>query len=93
MDQRPEGGGTVRITATQKKDTIVFTVEDNGVGIDPQILPNLLTQDSDGYGIKNVHERVQLYYGKEYGLQLESKQNVGTRVTLTIPACPKECHN
>lgn len=93
VDQRPEGGGTVRITATQKKDTIVFTVEDNGVGIDPQILPNLLTQDSDGYGIKNVHERVQLYYGKEYGLQLESKQNVGTRVTLTIPACPKECHN
>ena len=61
-------------------------VEDNGVGIDPQALPNLLTQDSGGYGIKNVHERIQLYYGKEFGLTLESKLSVGTRATLTIPA-------
>ncbi len=86
LDQRPDGGGILRITAAHKKDTIVFMVEDNGVGIDPQALPNLLTQDSGGYGIKNVHERIQLYYGKEFGLTLESKLSVGTRATLTIPA-------
>ena len=52
LDQRPDGGGILRITAAHKKDTIVFMVEDNGVGIDPQALPNLLTQDSGGMGSK-----------------------------------------
>lgn len=85
LDQRPDGGESSG-SLPHIKDTIVFMVEDNGVGIDPQALPNLLTQDSGGYGIKNVHERIQLYYGKEFGLTLESKLSVGTRATLTIPA-------
>ena len=44
-----------------------------------------MTMKSRGYGVQNVHHRVQLYYGDQYGLQYESKVNVGTKVTLTIP--------
>lgn len=86
LDQRPSKGGVVRISLRREDSRLIFTVEDNGVGIDPQLLPTLLTQDSGGYGLKNVHERVQLYYGKPYGLTLESQLHVGTRITLTLPA-------
>ena len=38
-----------------------------------------------GFGLENVHKRIQLYYGKQYGLTVQSKYQEGTRVTVTIP--------
>ena len=42
-----------------------------------------------GFGIGNVNKRIWLYYGKPYGLSVESEYNTGTRVTLVIPAVPE----
>lgn len=36
-------------------------------------------------GIRNVHERLQLHYGKDYGLQIESEEGIGTEVILVMP--------
>ncbi|MNP69796.1 hypothetical protein D3C76_1659430 [compost metagenome] len=42
--------------------------------------------NGSGVGVKNVHERIQLYYGKGYGLSFQSELEEGTTVTITIPA-------
>lgn len=48
-------------------------------------MENILIEQTNGYGVQNVHHRIQLYYGEEYGLSYQSKMNEGTTVTLTIP--------
>ena len=64
-----------------------FTVEDDGIGISPEILENILTSPAgrSGIGIKNVHERIQLTFGPSYGLQIESEEDEGTLVTIRLP--------
>jgi two-component system sensor histidine kinase YesM len=48
------------------------------------------SQGSSGVGVKNVHERIQLYYGKEYGLQIESELEEGTNVKIWLPIVKDE---
>jgi two-component system sensor histidine kinase YesM len=89
-------GGTIRVRARRKgPDEVLLEVEDNGIGFMPQKLAQLrleLEDDSgdfkfeSGYGIGNVNKRIRLYYGKPYGLSVQSEYNTGTRVTLVIPA-------
>lgn len=86
IDQKPEGTGCIRIVGRQEKNAIIFQVEDNGVGMDAAVVSHLLEKDTGGYGLRNVQERIQLYYGKEYGLFIQSTPNCGTTITLTIPA-------
>lgn len=79
------GKGVLTIKAEQSDDNLIFTVSDNGCGIDPESLKTILTTQTKGYGVQNVHDRIQLYYGPEYGLIYESTLMEGTTVTLTIP--------
>ena len=46
-----------------------------------------LSQPSDvaGIGLRNVHERLQIYFGPEYGLTIDSQEDQGTCVSLSIP--------
>lgn len=79
--------GYVKITGKLDNNLIVITVEDNGKGMDESALNKLLAKDKGGgYGIKNVNERIKLYFGKEYGLAYESKIGQGTIVNVTFPA-------
>lgn len=90
-------GGTVAVRAYQKnEDNVIFEVEDNGIGMIPYKLEkiraklngnpsNINLDDRTGFGLKNVNQRIRLYYGKEYGLSIQSQYNGGTRVTLIIP--------
>ncbi len=73
----------VRVTETD----LLFTVEDDGIGIQEDLLPTLLTTSSgeNGIGLKNVHERIQLTYGPGYGLTIESVEDQGTTLTIRIP--------
>jgi two-component system, sensor histidine kinase YesM len=76
--------------------SMVFVVEDTGIGIEPDQLRQLRSQlcemDADevkagksGYGLRNVHKRLLLHYGNETGLVIESEAGVGTRISFTIP--------
>lgn len=79
------GRGLISITGKKDSNDIVFTITDNGCGIPPKILKSILTTETKGYGIQNVHHRVQLYYGNKYGLSYKSELSKGTTVYLTIP--------
>lgn len=81
--------GLLQVGCSIQGETLLFRVEDNGCGIPPRRLATVLTQDSDGFGIKNVHERIQLFYGKEYGVSVASTVGEGTRVLVTLP-CGRE---
>ncbi|WP_194287362.1 sensor histidine kinase [Gracilibacillus oryzae] len=84
------GKGKVTLIAAEQDNELIFKVMDNGCGIKQEILDTILTTETKGYGVRNVHNRVQLYYGTGYGLVFESKLNEGTTVTLIIP---KEAEN
>ncbi|WP_391558859.1 sensor histidine kinase [Robertmurraya sp.] len=79
------GKAVLTITAKQTDNSLIFKVSDNGCGMDLEMLESILTTKTKGYGVQNVHHRVQLTYGTDYGLAYTSKWMEGTTVTLTIP--------
>jgi len=74
------GKGYIKVVGRRKEDKLYFTIIDNGVGIAD------LTKLETGYGVRNVKERIKLFYGEEYGVAFESELNVGTTVNIVIPA-------
>ena len=78
--------GILTISCYQEDNVLVFKIMDNGCGISESQCQTILTSESTGYGIHNVHHRVQLYYGAEYGLRYSSTKGRGTCATLVLPA-------
>jgi two-component system sensor histidine kinase YesM len=88
--------GTINVRARRKnEDEILLEVEDDGIGFTPEKLAQLRAELDDdsgdiklesGFGIGNVNKRIRLYYGKPYGLSVQSEYTTGTCVTLVIPA-------
>lgn len=89
IEQRQEGG-LIILTARQIQDTVVVTVEDNGVGMDPEIIEKIehgeMVPGKIHIGIGNVKERIQLNFGENYGVRIESVPGKGTKIILTFPA-------
>jgi Predicted signal transduction protein with a C-terminal ATPase domain len=78
-------GGTVEITVRDKNDFVLIVVEDDGVGIEGDILTNLLMDHKDGNGgvaLINIHRRLLQMYGR--GLEIERRDLGGTRVSMRI---------
>lgn len=82
----------IRITASMEGKDLKICVEDNGAGIEPEILSELIQdlEREDVYkehiGMYNSHRVVRLLYGPPYGLKIESVYGKGTRVTIMLPA-------
>lgn len=78
-----------------KDGNVIFTIQDNGCGIEKEKLLEIRKQlsgdetSSKSIGIYNVENRLQIVYGKNNHLQIESERNVGTRVTISIKALRK----
>ncbi len=103
------GSGLVRIRCFRADDRLVFEVEDDGVGVDEATVDALLRPSadhtngdpasharnggSDSVGIRNVHERIRLYFGERFGLSFERAQVGGTVVRVTQPLIPVEEHS
>lgn len=80
--------GRIDVRVSQDESGIVFCVQDNGVGMSPEQAASILeedAQDRTGIGIKNVNDRLQIYFGKQYGLHISSELDVGTRVEIRMP--------
>lgn len=87
--------GTIMVRAQRKgEDEVLLAVEDDGIGIPAEKVLEIsaaLNDESDdihaesGFGLVNVNRRIQLYYGRQYGLSLSSEYGRGTRVTISIP--------
>lgn len=84
IDEKEDGKGMLIIEAYTYNDDIRFVVSDNGKGMDRKQIEQLLYSNGTGYGLKNVHERIKLYYGEAYGVSIESELNVGTRICIDI---------
>ncbi|MBN1891165.1 MAG: sensor histidine kinase [Clostridiales bacterium] len=86
-------GGCVSLTGRKEDHCLVFVVEDNGVGMEPEELvllrENLADYDVNnpetGFGMYNVYKRIQLYYRTDDGLTVESEYRKGSKVTLRLP--------
>ncbi|MDD7651475.1 MAG: hypothetical protein SOY32_00340 [Candidatus Faecousia sp.] len=68
-------------------------VDDDGVGMSQEVQERVLAGEREKdfrkrphIGVYNVHRRIQLYYGKDYGLEIQSAPDLGTRVTMRIKA-------
>lgn len=78
---------------------IYISVEDNGLGMREEDVKNILVDNQkvpkhgSGVGLINVHTRIQLMFGEEYGLLVESEADVGTKVTVHLPAVPYNKEN
>ncbi len=85
LDHRQAPGkGMLTISCRLEEDFIVFQVIDNGCGMSEQDCTTILMADSRGYGVQNVHCRIQLYYGPECGLQYRSTPGSGTCAILRL---------
>ncbi len=78
------GIGILTVTCFAQGDDILFKVMDNGSGMTKEQCQNIIRTDSRGYGVKNVHQRVQLYYGKSYGISFHSIPGRGCCALLRI---------
>ena len=84
------GRGVIQITGKKQNDDILLQVRDNGAGMTEEQLQRLQAgvyeEHHSGLGLKNVHQRIRLYCGEPYGLTFESKQGIGTTVTVLLPS-------
>lgn len=76
----------LKMTAKLQDSNICFQIEDNGIGISKDKSIEILQNLSKGYGMKNVNERIKMYYGDEYGIEIESTLGEGTKVSILVPA-------
>lgn len=79
--------GIIQVLIAKQHNELVCEIIDNGDGI-PESRMNNLDQTKKlfkGLGIKNVHNRIQLQFGKDYGVDIESKQMKGTKVRIRLP--------
>lgn len=80
--------GRIDIRIFQEGEDIIFTVTDNGVGMSREQCSSILNSEPDsqnGIGIKNVNERIKIYFGDRYGLTIESEPDEGTSVEIRMP--------
>ena len=80
--------GEILIEVHQDQDDIILAVEDNGVGMTEEQCQEIMKKergDRTGIGIKNVNDRIKIYFGEEYGLSITSELDEGTRVTIRMP--------
>ena len=92
---RPNNGGMLFISGRAIDDSIEFIVADNGVGIPEDVQKYLNSalerEDIDkSYGLGNVIKRIGLFFGKDYGMKIESSIGMGTTVTFTVPKLSEE---
>ena len=63
----------------------MLCVQDNGIGMSPDMIKSILSLQGRAYGINNVQQRIHLYYGSAYGVEITSTLGSGTCVTITLP--------
>lgn len=86
-----DGEGEIEVVGCRRGDEVYIEVKDNGIGMPKETVDALLTENNrvrkkgSGVGIINVHNRIQLRFGKRYGLEIESRPDEGTTVRIHLP--------
>ncbi len=92
--QEMDDMGEIHVRGIRQHGEIILSVTDNGMGIPEDEIEFLLTdtqrvhKKGSGVGLVNVNNRIKILFGEKYGLQIESEPDVGTTVSIRIPAVP-----
>ena len=99
-------GNTIQLYGYTDSSTIHLEISDNGIGMNSeqiQKLQNSLNEEpqftelgqrnKQSIGLKNIHTRIVLYYGKGYGLSVKSAEQCGTTITIKLPIMPDADNN
>ncbi|MEC0226618.1 cache domain-containing sensor histidine kinase [Paenibacillus alba] len=76
--------GNIRVSVHLQNQDIRFQIEDNGVGLRPD-WDQPKARKTGGYGMRNVKERMEAYFGPPYGIRITSTEGTGTEVTILLP--------
>ncbi len=82
--------GIINIKVYIDGEDLVYLISDNGYGISEEKITSIISGEtkskhSSGVGIKNVNERIKIYYGESYGINIKSEPDEGTDVYIRIP--------
>ena len=95
-----DGDGLIKIRVWREADELYLSVTDNGLGMTEDKVSLVLAGKSNsgngrgsGIGVKNVNERIKLYFGEKYGLKIDSEPDVGTTIIIHLPAKKYEEEN
>ena len=86
--------GEIHVTGYRDGDDVCIEVQDNGLGMPEEMVEKLLTENEhvpkhgSGVGVINVHNRIRIRFGEQYGLEIESEPDEGTTVRIRIPYIP-----
>ncbi|MEN6471228.1 MAG: sensor histidine kinase [Clostridiaceae bacterium] len=86
-----DGDGEIRVDVRIEGNDLYISVSDNGIGMPQELVDKILAEHfpiskGSGVGLKNVNERIKLYAGDAYGVIIKSELDVGTTITLHLPA-------
>lgn len=92
------GKSGIYVSGRLEGRNLIFTVQDTGKGMSEEVLRKLKENiergisehGSDSFGLANINQRIRHYYGEEYGLTIESRENEGTKAIVVIPAKESE---
>nr|WP_288825753.1 sensor histidine kinase [uncultured Clostridium sp.] len=90
-----DGEGEIKLSVMRKGEDLIIRVSDNGLGMTEDQVQSLFSDavhvtsaKGSGIGVKNVNERIKLYFGERYGLTIDSEPDEGTTITILLPAVP-----
>ena len=92
-----DGDGEILIQAEicESSGHLCFLIQDNGLGMTGEQVEGLFADQShvpskrgSGIGVRNVNERIKLYFGEDYGLRIWSEPDEGTKIFIDLPAVP-----
>ncbi len=75
-------GGKIQLRTTNRDGRLHIEIEDNGVGISEEKMPHVYVE---GIGLSNVRERLRVFYGADFLLEIESRPGEGTLIRIDIP--------
>jgi two-component system sensor histidine kinase YesM len=94
-----DDGGAIRIEVRDNGLDMMINITDNGIGINPEKLPYILTADCETtkrgmthIGLLHVHQTLQLHYGSDYGLKITSSEAGCTAILLTFSKVKGDSH-
>lgn len=81
--------GMITVITRRLEDSLLIEVEDNGIGMTSECIARVMSDveplGRPHIGIRNVHDRIRLHYGKPWGIHIESTPNFGTKIQVRLP--------
>ena len=88
--EKEDKKGTIKITGRLEDDVVILCIQDDGIGMSAEKIRKIFVEEnsceSQSYGVRNINDRIKLYYGSQYGLFYQSVPGKGTIVEIRIPA-------